>query len=423
MNIDDSTHDLYEYINKSLNKQPLKNSNDEPTPTECIEEMVDVIPKELWKRKDLRILDPCCGFGNFFAVIFQKLKEHHEVKDILENILHFNDTNVDRLKVVREIFKANRYSLQVSNDNFLLKPDHYKYDLVVANPPYAKLTEDGKRASKNHNLIKDFIRKTLEVLKPGGYLLFITPDNWMSLADRNTLIKEITRLQIIHLDIHSAKKHFKKVGSSFTWYCIQNVGAKKDFTVTGIWNKKEYTSIVKSQERSFIPLVYTDKIQSICNKVFNSNFPKFGVETSSDLHKYTKKDLISTENDKDHPYKLIHTPKQTVYSTRPHKFQEGYKVFISTTDKYSTFVDNCGMTQSIAFIRCETEDDAKRVKSVLDHPLFVFLNNICRWGNFNNVRILQSFPVPENTNDILGCFKLTQEEINIIYNDTIRNTL
>jgi type I restriction-modification system DNA methylase subunit len=36
-----------------------------------------------------------------------------------------------------------------------------KVDIIVANPPYAKMLENGKRASKNHNLIKDFIEKAL----------------------------------------------------------------------------------------------------------------------------------------------------------------------------------------------------------------------------------------------------------------------
>ena len=82
----------------------------------------------------------------------------------------------------------------------------------------------------------------------------------------------------------------------------------------------------------------------------------------------------------------------------PHKYQEGYKVFISTTDRYMTFVDNCGMTQSIAFIRCEDEEQAKLYKSILDHPLYQFINNICRWGNYNCNRILQSFPIPDINN-------------------------
>ena len=52
---------------------------------------------------------------------------------------------------------------------------------------------------------------------------------------------------------------------------------------------------------------------------------KYKVETSSDLHKYTKRSLISKTQDDEHQYRLIHTPSQTVYATRPHKYQDGYK--------------------------------------------------------------------------------------------------
>ena len=124
--------------------------------------------------------------------------------------------------------------------------------------------------------------------------------------------------------------------------------------------------------------------------------------------------------DDKHPYKLIHTPKQTVYATRPHKFQEGFKVFISATDKYGTFVDECGMTQSIAFVRCASEDEAKEHKRVLDHPLYKFLNDICRWGNFNNIRILQRFPLPEDKDDIYGSFGIDEEEKAFIEKVTVK---
>jgi hypothetical protein len=48
------------------------------------------------------------------------------------------------------------------------------------------------------------------------------------------------------------------------------------------------------------------------------------------------------------------------------------------------------------------------------HPLYVFINNICRWGNFNNVRILQRFPVPVDDNNIYKCFDISQEEQDMI---------
>ena len=63
---------LKDYYNNNLNKDKstYKSSNDEPTPIDCIEEMMQKLPEELWNRKDLKILDPCCGNGNFHLPIY-----------------------------------------------------------------------------------------------------------------------------------------------------------------------------------------------------------------------------------------------------------------------------------------------------------------------------------------------------------------
>ena len=191
INIDNSSfEDIKIYYDTILNldKSTYKSSNDEPTPITCVCEMINKIPDELWQLDNLKILDPCCGNGNFALPIIFKLKEKYNTKDILENIIYFNDTNNDRLENVNNIYNSNKYKLNVSNIDFLKYNEDVKYDLIVANPPYAKLLENGKRASKNHNLIKDFIDKALKILNPNGYLLFITPDNWMSYGDRNSLI-------------------------------------------------------------------------------------------------------------------------------------------------------------------------------------------------------------------------------------------
>ena len=127
-----------------------------------------------------------------------------------------------------------------------------------------------------------------------------------------------------------------------------------------------------------------------------------------------KKKLISQTQDEKFKYKLIHTPKQIVWSSRPHKYQDGFKVFISTTSYYGTFVDNCGMTQSIAFIMCNDETEAKNINHVLGHPMYKFINNICRYGNFNNIRILQRFPYCDNYKNVYKKFNITEDEIKFI---------
>ena len=265
-------------------------------------------------------------------------------------------------------------------------------------------------ASKNHNLIGLFIKKSFEILQEKGLLLFITPDNWMSFANRNTLISKLTSNQIHYINIHIAKKYFKKIGSSFVWYLIENTKYYKDIDIEGIWKNNIYKDIVKSEKRKYIPLFYNAIIQAILSKTIDRDNKKFKIETSSYLHKYTKKHLISNTQNEEFKYKLIHTPKQIVWSSRKHKFQDGFKVFISTTSYYGTFIDNCGMTQSIAFIRCEDEAEAKNISQALNHPLYKFINDICRYGNFNNIRILQNFPFSDKYENVYNIFKITKEE-------------
>lgn len=402
--------EVKKYYDHILNKDKrlVETSNDEPTPLDCVEEMIHKIPESFWKRKDIKILDPCCGCGNFPIVIYHKLIQYHTKDVILKEMLYFNDINKNRLHKLKEVFGDE---LNLYQEDFLTLKTCHKFDLIVANPPYAKLLTDGKRASKNHNLIGSFIQKSLELLKEHGYLLYITPDNWMSFADRNTLIHELTQLQIHYINIHTAKKYFKKIGSSFVWYLIEKTPSYKDIEVEGIWKNELYKDMVKSEKRNYIPLYYNKIIQSILHKTIdNMELQKFKIETSSDLHKYTKRQYISNDQSEIYKYKLIHTPKQVVWSSRPHKYQEGHKVFISTTSYYEAFVDQCGMTQSIAFIQCNTEEEAINMKKILEHPLYHFMNNICRYGNFNNIRILQHFPYCDKYENVYDAFNITDEE-------------
>jgi len=389
----------YEEVKKYLDKlnfdeSHFVNSNDICTPMGCVEEMINSIPNSFWKNENIKILDPCCGNGNFHGYISQKTK--------LKN-LWFNDINKTRLNNVRKIFGEDVNLLQ---KDFLEFENKEEYDLVVANPPYAKFT-DGKRTAKNHNVSRDFILKALNITKPNGYILFIVPDNWMSYADSNKTAEILSNYQFIHLNIHGAKKWFQKVGSSFSWFLLKKTPNKKDFIVDNNYKIKRIERASLDKGQRYIPLYYSDIVKSIIDKTLNSNLPKYNIETSSYLHKYTKRDLISDSKDDKHKYKLYHTPSQIVYSEKPHKYQDGWKVFISLTNQYGNFIDSCGMTQSIAFIRCKSKEEAKQISKELNNEVYVFLNNITRYGNFNNIRILQSFPIFRN-------FKLTKEEKDFI---------
>ena len=155
ININNSTFtELKTYYDTILNndKSSFKTSNDEPTPISCISEMISHIPENLWNKPDLKILDPCSGNGNFSIPILFKLLEYYDKKTILEKILHFNDTNEDRLNNVRIIFCDDIYDLQITSNNFIEENNKkevlYKYDLIMANPPYANYWKMEKEHQK-----------------------------------------------------------------------------------------------------------------------------------------------------------------------------------------------------------------------------------------------------------------------------------
>ena len=372
-------------------------SNDICTPMGCVKEMVDAIPNSFWRRKKLKILDSCAGNGNFHAYI--------QTKTALEN-LHFNEINKKRIDNARRIFGDD---INLTAEDFLSfgdlpsACDGELYDLVVGNPPYAKIT-NGVRAAKNHNLARAFIERALAVTKPGGYLLFITPNNWMSLSDRNVLPRLLSRFQFMHIDLGTAKKKwFAKVGSSFTWFLLRKIKNTKRCTVVNNYILRDQRRVKIDSGMNFLPLYYSETVRGIVNKTINARNKKHAVETSSDLHRTTKSHLLSAVKSADFPHKIIHTPTQTLWAKRAHKFQHTWKVFISLTNQFGVFVDQCGCTQSIAFIQCKTKQHAMQIADELNGDIYLFLNNITRYGNFNNIRVLQKLPLP-------GEIKLTAKE-------------
>lgn len=383
----------FDALNRNLSH--FQSSNDICTPMGCVKEIIDRLPPSVWRRPDLRILDACCGNGNFHAYIRTKAPL---------DALHFNDINDKRIANVRQMFGPR---VNITEQDFLEMNTAGLFDVVVANPPYAKFCDGGKRASKNHNLSRAFIEKGLAMTKDGGYVAFIVPDNWMSCSDRNILPRLMSRYQFHHLNIHGAKRWFPGVGSSFTWFILQKSPNAREFTVDNFYKREEKAAARLDEGADFIPLFYNDTVRGLMKKTVYADGEKYPVETTSDLHRYTKRDLLSDTESGKHPYRLIHTPRQTVWSCRPHKFQKGWKVFLSLSDRYRAFVDDCGMTQSVAFVRCKSKREAERIRGELENPVFRAINNLTRYGNFNNIRILQRLP-------LLDSVRLTRKEEELV---------
>ena len=145
---DMSPEDIQQKIEQYLPiKVKEKNKNGEVfTPIELIEEMLDKLPKEVWKNPDLTWLDPANGIGNFPMIAYthlmkgledwepdrQKRSEH-----IIKNMLYMVELNQVNVDVSRKIFgkDANIVCGSFLEDGWqdgLPK----QFDIIMGNPPF-----------------------------------------------------------------------------------------------------------------------------------------------------------------------------------------------------------------------------------------------------------------------------------------------
>lgn len=382
--------EYFDILNKDTSH--FSSSNDICTPMDCVKEMVDAIPQELWERESLKILDPCAGNGNFPAYLVTKTN--------LKNI-QMNELNQARIKNILKYFGTEAH---ITIRDFLQFPSTEKYDLIIANPPFAQFMDNGKRAAKNHSLSRQFLEKAYDIVADNGYIVFILPDNWMSYADRNDLPNKLSKYQFIEMDLGKCKSYFPGVGSSFTWFVWRKSIGNNETIIHNGYKINDTQKVILPKNANYIPLYCHPIVQSIFNKVVNSTNEKYNVQTSSNLHKYTKAHLLNNMRTDKYCYEIVHTPSQTVWSERPHIYQNGWKTYLPTTTYFIPFIkENCGMTQSIAFILNNSEKEAIQTCSELKNNIYSLVISLTRYGNFNNQRILQNLTKYE-------LLELTQEE-------------
>lgn len=138
-----------------------------------IKEMLfSYIEKDLGLTKDIRILEPSCGTGEFLSFLIKKGINPKNIFAIEKDEIIFN-----LLKEEKEYSNINLF-----NEDFTLLNIKNKFDLIIGNPPYFELSKEKKESlSREYDLIINgrvnifslFMKKSIELLKPNGILAFV----------------------------------------------------------------------------------------------------------------------------------------------------------------------------------------------------------------------------------------------------------
>ena len=114
------------------------------------------------------ILEPSCGVGNFIGMIPDSMAGSHAYGVELDSISG---------RIAQQLYQNS--SIAVTGFEKVQMPDSF-FDVAIGNVPFGDFRVPDKRYDKHHWLIHDyFFGKTLDKVRPGGIVAFITSKGTM----------------------------------------------------------------------------------------------------------------------------------------------------------------------------------------------------------------------------------------------------
>ena len=118
--------------------------------------------------QDANILEPSCGIGNFFGLLPQEMQNSKLYGVELDSITG---------RIAKQLYQ--RADIKVMGYEKTNLPDSF-YDVAIGNVPFGDFPVLDKRYDKNKFMIHDyFFAKTLDKVRPGGIIAFITSKGTM----------------------------------------------------------------------------------------------------------------------------------------------------------------------------------------------------------------------------------------------------
>lgn len=131
------------------------------TPPIVIRAMYNALENMNFKRGN--ILEPSCGIGNFIGMLPETLMDSRVYGVELDSISG---------RIARQLYQNSSIAVEGYEKTDL--PDSF-FDCAIGNVPFGQIKVNDKRYNKNNFLIHDyFFAKTLDKVRPGGVVAFIT---------------------------------------------------------------------------------------------------------------------------------------------------------------------------------------------------------------------------------------------------------
>lgn len=374
------------------------------TPITLINEMLDKLDNSVWSNPNLTWLDPANGIGNFPMVVFHRLNkgledvienEQERKSHIIKNMLYMVELNENNVKISQSIFgdNANIYCGSFLGVGWKVHFDLDKFDIIIGNPPFNKSKSGIQTGTRAKNTLWDkFIIKSLNCLKPNGYLCFINPQNWRGVSPNyRDLWNTMKNKQIVYLHIYGVKdcKQLFNVNSRFDLYILHNTINTKQ---TEVIDELGVTHKFKLNEMPFLANYAFDEINKILIKNENETGVKVIMSYSNYFAYIKNKDMSKTKTE-EFKYPVVHTITKDGlgiwYSNTNERGHFGLsKVILNFNVKQYSYEEQndykgkYGMSQISFGIPINSKKEGDLILKAIDTPNFKKIISATKWAAF-----------------------------------------
>lgn len=339
-----------------------------------INKMLDLFPSSIWNNHSLSWLDPSVGIGFFMIFVYIRLMkglkkwepdDKKRSKHIIKNMLYMVEINKTNCDVCKELFGDN---VNLICGDFLSvfdfnNRDEKSFDCIVGNPPFQDdhgLTEKGKRINGGKNkLYERIFMKSYDMLKRGGYISFVVPDNIFS-GNKNQSYSLIIQNHVPFVSFNPSNQSYFKGIEQPVCYFLMKKNEKPGITHLEHDDEQSFNIVLK--DRPVNPIRdWTPNTERLVDKYVGSN---------RNVVSYIRgKNLKSYRGD---TYNIIYSDSKTLH-TNNEKLAPGIgvkkAVIFSISPELSFEMDyngKCGAGPNTFIVPFETNAEGKRLERFLN---------------------------------------------------------
>lgn len=406
------------------------------TPEYLVNDMLNILPEEVWTNPNLKWLDPANGPGIYPICIIKRLmkglenvipNDDERYKHIIENMIYVCELQpVNMVMYYCLVDPCDKYDVKKFTGSFLSQDfdkcmsdiwNVDKFDIILGNPPY---NEERRSDKASEDLYPKFVEKSHNLSK--NIVLMITPSRWFIKQELSSFRENMLYNYGLYLLNHyTDNKLFNNtdIKGGVSFFLL-----KKGYTGDLLYNGK----VVNFKNLDIIPTNIEYLTLSIINKV---------VDYTNITHLYNaQKHFKIQTNDK----RFVESGKYKVYVSQ-HK---GYVKYINDFtpsekmkfDKFKVVIPAaCGKggftdpfyirviiakpfelcSGSFIFFDFESLDEANNFKSYLETRFFAFLVQLRKMKQDVTKTVFHyvpNVPLNESWSDekLFKYFNLTDEE-------------